>query len=91
MKFTLIVKTDLKNKGALHFQNIRPYIDAAGIEYIENVNDIRNFIDKSDCVVLPSYREGLSRFLLEGMSMSKPILTTNVPGCKDLVNQNGFL
>jgi len=91
MKFTLIVKTDLKNKGALHFQNIRPYIDAAGIEYIENVSDIRNFIDKSDCVVLPSYREGLSRFLLEGMSMSKPILTTNVPGCKDLVNQNGFL
>jgi len=91
ISFTLILKTDLKSKGALLFKEIKPYINEAGIEYIENVNDVRSFIDKSHCVVLPSYREGLSRFLLEGMSMSKPIITTNVPGCKDLVNKNGFL
>ncbi len=41
-------------------------------------------IEKVDCVVLPSYREGLSRVLLEAGSMAKPIITTNVTGCKEL-------
>ena len=42
---------------------------------------------------MPSYREGLSRSLLESMALGKPILTSNVPGCNDLVieNSNGFL
>ena len=91
MTFTLIVKTDLNDKGSLSFQDIRTYIEEAGIQYLENVNDIREYIDKSHCIVLPSYREGLSRFLLEGMSMSKPIITTNVPGCRELFDENGFL
>ena len=44
-------------------------------------------------VVLPSYREGLSRVLLESASMAKPIVTTNVAGCKEMVDDgiNGFL
>ena len=91
IKFTLIVKTDLKDNGSLYFKDIQGYIEEAGIEYLENINDVMNYIDKSHCLVLPSYREGLSRFLLEGMSMSKPIVTTDVPGCKELVNGNGFL
>ena len=40
----------------------------------------------------PFLQEGLSKFLLEGMSMSRPIITTDVPGCKELVNnENGFI
>ena len=44
-------------------------------------------------MVLPSYREGLSRVLLEAASMAKPIITTNVPGCKEVVDDgvNGYL
>ena len=37
-------------------------------------------------MVLPSYREGLPRVILEAMAMSKPCITTNVPGCKDAVD-----
>ena len=40
---------------------------------------------KSDIVILPTWREGLSRALLEAGSMELPIITTNVPGCKDIV------
>ena len=47
----------------------------------------------ADCVVLPSYREGIPRVLLEAMAMGKPIITTNSPGCKNvcLDGINGFL
>ncbi|OYY26772.1 MAG: hypothetical protein B7Y63_09020 [Sulfurovum sp. 35-42-20] len=48
---------------------------------------------KADCVVLPSYREGLSRVLLEAASMAKPIITTDVAGCREVVDDgvNGYL
>ena len=50
-------------------------------------------IQKSDCIVLPSYREGLPRVLLESFLHSKPAIATNVPGCNSLVknNFNGLL
>ena len=56
-------------------------------------DDIRKIIYKSDCIVLPSYREGTSKVLLESMSCGRPIITSNVPGCDHLVNNNlnGFL
>jgi len=63
------------------------------IKYLGATDDVRPFICKSDVVVLPSYREGLPKALLEAMSMAKPIVTTNVPGCKETVidGYNGFL
>ena len=62
------------------------------INYLGFIDDIRNEIQKADCVVLPSYREGTPRFLLEGASMGRPIITTNVVGCKEVLrdNKNGF-
>ena len=55
-------------------------------------NKINNFINKADCVVLPSYREGMSRSLIEAASAGKILISTNVPGCKEIVknNYNGF-
>lgn len=46
-----------------------------------------------DCIVLPSYREGTPRTLLEAASMAKPIVTTDVPGCRNVVDDgvNGYL
>ena len=46
-----------------------------------------------DCIVLPSYREGLSKVLLEASAMGIPSITTNVPGCKHVVDnlKNGFI
>ena len=65
----------------------------AGIIYKGETKDVRPFIAQCDCFVLPSYREGLSNSLLEAASMEKPIVTTNVTGCKDVVTDglNGIL
>lgn len=59
--------------------------------YIPNVHDV---IKNADCIVLPTYyNEGLSRVLMEGLAMSKPIITTDIPGCRETVENgiNGFL
>lgn len=63
------------------------------VNYLGTSNDVPSIITQTDCVVLPSYREGLSRVLLEAASMAKPIVTTDVPGCRDVVDDgvNGFL
>ena len=56
-------------------------------------NDVRNHIANSDCVILLSYREGLPKSLLEGSAMGRPLIATNVPGCKNVVidTVNGYL
>ena len=63
------------------------------IRYLGTINDVPLLIEQADCVVLPSYREGLSRVLLEAGSLARPIVTSDVPGCRDVVEDgvNGFL
>jgi glycosyltransferase involved in cell wall biosynthesis len=63
------------------------------IEYFGETKNVIPYIIASDCVVLPSYREGMSNLLLEAASLSTPIITTNVPGCHEIVENeyNGFL
>ena len=48
--------------------------------------DIKPLLEKADVIVLPSYREGLPKGLLEGASMEKPLITTDTPGCRDAVS-----
>ncbi|MBK7700810.1 MAG: glycosyltransferase, partial [Saprospiraceae bacterium] len=57
------------------------------------IKDVRNIIAESDCIVLPSYREGLPRIVIEGMSMAKPVITTKTAGCSETVDDgiNGYL
>lgn len=63
------------------------------IRYLGTSKDVREWIGQADCVVLPSYREGTPRTLLEGASMEKPLIATDVVGCKEVVEDgiNGFL
>ena len=63
------------------------------VNYLGYQENIQKHIKDSDVFVLPSYREGTSKSILEAMAMGKPIVTTNVPGCKDVVenNINGLL
>ena len=55
--------------------------------------NVQQAIKKSSIVVLPSYREGLPRSVIEGMAMGRAIITSNVPGCRETVvnNYNGYL
>ncbi|RUY80038.1 glycosyltransferase, partial [Mesorhizobium sp. M7A.F.Ca.CA.001.10.2.1] len=63
------------------------------VEYLGSTDDVRPFMRGADCVVLPSYREGTPRSLLEAAAMGKPLIATDVPGCREVVDHavNGFL
>jgi glycosyltransferase involved in cell wall biosynthesis len=63
------------------------------VDYLGATKDVRPFIEASSIFVLPSYHEGLPRTVLEAMATGRPILTTDVPGCRETVvnNKNGWL
>jgi len=67
--------------------------DWKNIKYFGFKDNIKSILAECDIFVLPSYREGIPRTLLEAASMQKPIVTTNTAGCKDVVEdgKNGFL
>ena len=66
---------------------------AGGLEYLGHLSDVRPAIAQASVVVLPSYREGTPRSVLEGMAMGRAIITTDAPGCRETVKAgiNGIL
>jgi len=93
VEFQLLGSLDAVNNTAISKEQMQEWVDAGFVSYLGVTDDVKEFIQKADCVVLPSYREGTPRTLLESASMSKPIVTTNVVGCKEVVNDgvNGYL
>jgi N,N'-diacetylbacillosaminyl-diphospho-undecaprenol alpha-1,3-N-acetylgalactosaminyltransferase len=69
------------------------YLSSGAVEWRGYRREVRPEIAEADIVVLPSYREGVPRTLLEAASMGKPIVTTEVPGCREVVEEgtNGLL
>lgn len=92
-KFQILGPKDPEHKRGIKTEIVDQWIQNNTIEYLGTTDDVRSFINQSDCVVLPSYREGTPKTLLEAASSAKPIVTTDVPGCKDVVvhNYNGLL
>ncbi len=80
-------------KSEIDKQTIENLQDQGVIKYLGHKQNIISYIEEVDCVVLPSYREGMSNALMEAASLAKPIIATNVPGCKELVDdgKTGFL
>ncbi len=93
VKFKLLGYIGVQNRGAITQMEIDHWVSEGVVEYLGSASDVRPFLINANCVVLPSYREGISRTLLEAAAMSLPIVTTNVPGCRDIVEDgvNGFL
>ncbi len=81
------------NPTAITEDEMKVWEEEESVKYLGVSDDVKSLISEADCIVLPSYREGLSRVLLEAASMAKPIITSNVPGCKEVVNDgvNGYL
>ena len=85
------------NVDAHNFKNhdidIKILLKMQEVEWVENAEDVLPYIDQVECLVLPSYREGLSRALIEGLARRKILVASRVPGCRELVNHgvNGFL
>ena len=81
------------NPSAIKRNDILKWQDEGLIEYMGSTEDVRPYIAECSVYVLPSYREGTPRSVLEAMSMGRPIITTDAPGCRETVIDgiNGFL
>ena len=93
-QFFLIGELDCNNKTALNKSNLDYYLNQSSqIQYLGKTDDIKSILGEVDVMVLPSYREGLSKSLIEAAAMSLPIITTDVPGCREVVEHkfNGIL
>ncbi len=89
VKVQLVGFVDAKNPQAISKAQVDDWVEKGFVEYLGSTDDVRDFISEADCVVLPSYREGVSKILLEAASMAKPIIASNVPGCRDIVEHGG--
>jgi glycosyltransferase involved in cell wall biosynthesis len=92
-RFQILGAKDPHHKRGIAVEKIQEWINGGVIEYLGKAKDVRPYIQNADCVVLPSYREGTPRTLLEAAGMAKPIVTTDVPGCHHVVENgvNGLL
>jgi glycosyltransferase involved in cell wall biosynthesis len=92
-RFQLLGPLDGHNRTSIPRAELDEWLARGAVEYLGGTDDVRPFIAEATAVVLPSYREGLPRSLLEGAAMARPLIATDVPGCRELVEDgvNGFL
>ena len=81
------------NPDAIQQSELDSWIADRSIEFLGRVSDVRPAIADCSVFVLPSYREGTPRTVLEAMAMGRPVITTDAPGCRETVvdGENGFL
>lgn len=93
VQFTVLGAIDHHNLGALKQTELDALIESKIIHYPGYVNNVKDWIADSHVFVLPSYREGVPRSTQEAMAIGRPIITTDVPGCRETVidGVNGFL
>lgn len=84
-RFQLLGPSDAKNRHAIGADELQGWIDEGVVEYLGQTDDVRPMISAAHCVVLPSYREGTPRTLLEAACMGRPQVATDVPGCRQVV------
>lgn len=84
---------DVQNPAAISTEEMKAWVAEGDVLYLGVSDDVRLEIAQADCIVLPSYREGTPRTLLEAAAMAKPIITTDAVGCREVVDDgvNGYL
>jgi glycosyltransferase involved in cell wall biosynthesis len=92
-RFQLLGAVDEGNRTAIRQPEIDSWVAERIVEQLGTTDDVRPFIAAATAVVLPSYREGLPRSLLEAAAMARPLIAADVPGCRDVVEDgvNGYL
>lgn len=91
--FKLLGILDIENPRSINPKDLAVIIDCPEIEFLEQSDKVELELAKCNCVVLPTYyNEGLPKSLLEGAAMGLPLITTNTPGCNDVVveHENGY-
>lgn len=89
-KFTLCIagEIDKKNNSCLDNKDLMLLHKNKNIDFLGKSDNILEVYKTIDIVILPSWREGLSKSILEAASMSLPIITSDVPGCNDIIKNN---
>ena len=93
VRFQLLGPLGVQNRTSIKKNEVESWQNEGFIEYLGETDDVTKFIEKASCIVLPSYREGTSRVLLEAAAMGRPLIATDVPGCREVVEDgvSGFL
>ncbi len=93
VEFAILGFAGSDNRSAVPIGELERWRADGIVTFLGDTDDVRPYLEDSDCVVLPSYREGLPRSLLEAAAMAVPMIATDVPGCRDVVanRENGFL
>ena len=91
--FRLLGAADSSNPSAIARRQIDAWVREGVVSYTGPTDDVRPHLADADCVVLPSYREGVPRVLLEAAAMARPVITSAAPGCRDAVlhGRTGFM
>lgn len=93
VRFVLVGDNDPENPASIATEQLNRWHQSGVVEWWGHKNSMNKILSMACIVCLPSYREGLPKILLEAASSSKPIIATDVPGCRDVVRdgKNGFL
>jgi len=86
-RFQLLGPANCENRTAIDEDAVRHWHAEGIIEYLGETSDVRPFISAAHCVVLPSYREGTGCALVEASAMARPLIATDVPGCRSVVDR----
>lgn len=85
VRFGLLGGIGAANRTAIPAATVEGWVREGVVDYHPPVDDVREAMAQADVIVLPSYREGTSRVLLEASALARPMITTDVPGCRDVV------
>jgi glycosyltransferase involved in cell wall biosynthesis/peptidoglycan/xylan/chitin deacetylase (PgdA/CDA1 family) len=93
VEFVVCGEPDPGNRSSISTQELARWKEEGLFRFLGHVDGIDRQIANSDVIVLPSYREGTPRVLLEAAAMGKPIIASDVPGCREVVidGENGLL
>lgn len=82
-----------ENPNSIRQEELDEWVESGAIKYLGRLDDVRPAINECSVYVLPSYREGTPRTVLEAMAMGRAVITTDAPGCRETVSDgdNGFL
>lgn len=91
--FQLLGDCGVPNPSVIGREEIAQWEKDGIVEYLGTTDDVRPIIAQADCLVLPSYREGIPRTMIESAAMAKPLIVSDAPGCRDVVldGQTGYL
>jgi glycosyltransferase involved in cell wall biosynthesis len=86
VRFQILGPVDVDNRTAVPRAALDEWISQGIVEHLGAAEDVRPFLARANCIVLPSYREGLPRSLLEASAVARPIVATDVPGVRAAVD-----